>query len=158
MVQVTSVRVYMYRPAVDQFRGWTGPIGRSIMRLARETRFRQRAMVGTKSGHLRASITVGERTHWAMGIQTTIGAGAGQGVAAGRGRGGRFIQGYSVYNDQGTLPHRITPRRPGGMLVFFWAKVGHVVHLRAVNHPGNRAYHWAERGLRAAMAQWQRGG
>lgn len=149
MVYITNVRVHISKPLVDQFRGWNGPVGRSIMRLARETRFRQMAMVGTKTGKLRASITVGSRSRWAGGIQTTIGAGAGQGI---RGHG------YSLYNDQGAIPHRITPRKRGGMLVFFWPKVGTVVHLRSVSHPGNRGYHWAERGLRAAMAMWQRGG
>lgn len=158
MVTIQSVRVRMYRPAVDQFRGWTGPIGRSIMRLARMTRGAQMALVGTKTGKLRSSITVGTRGHWARGIQTTIGAGAGQGGPAARGRGGRFTQGYSVYNDQGTLPHTIRPHKPGGMLVFFWPKVGRVVHLRSVSHPGNRGYHWAERGLRIAMAIWSRTG
>jgi hypothetical protein len=146
----TSVRVIMYKPVVDQFRGWNGPLGRSIMRLARETRFRQIAMVGKKSGLLAASITIGDRGHWAGGIQTTVGAGAGQ-RQPGR-------KGYAMANDQGARPHFIFPKKPGGELVFYWAKVGRVVHLPSVFHPGNRAYHWAERGLRAAMAMWQRGG
>lgn len=36
----------------------------------------------------------------------------------------------------GTVPHVIRPRRPGGMLRFYWRKVGHTVTLPKVNHPG----------------------
>ncbi len=146
----TTVNVRMYKPVVDHFRGWNGPLGHSISRLARETAFRQRAMVGKKSGLLAASIRVGDKGRWPGGIQTTVGAGAGQRQSG--------HKGYAMANDQGARPHFIRPRRPGGMLVFYWAKVGRVVRLPSVFHPGNRPYHWAERGLRAAMAQWERGG
>lgn len=132
---------------VDYFRGWEGPVGRSVLRLARTARNRQVALVGKKSGALANSITVGARTKWARGIQTTVGANAGQRARTG---------GYAVMNDQGTLPHKIYPKKAGGQLIFYWAKVGRVVHLSSVNHPGNRAYHWAERGMAAAMATWQR--
>lgn len=147
---IQTVNVRMYKPVVDQFRGWNGPLGRSIMRLARETRFRQRAMVGKRSGLLAQSITIGDRGHWVGGIQTTVGAGAGQRQSG--------HKGYAMANDQGARPHFIRPKRAGGVLVFYWAKVGRVVRLPSVFHPGNRPYHWAERGLRAAMAQWERGG
>jgi hypothetical protein len=41
----------------------------------------------------------------------------------------------SVHN--GATPHLITPRGPY-MLKFFWRKVGHVVRLPYVNHPGQK--------------------
>lgn len=146
---MARVTVVMDRPAVDAFRGWEGPVGRSVMRLAREARFRQIAMVGKQSGKLAKSITVGKRSKGPSGIMTTIGANAGQ---------GRPRKGYAWFNDQGAMRHPIKPRKPGGMLVFFWPKVGRVVHLRSVRHPGNRAYHWVMRGYEAALAQWERGG
>lgn len=145
----TTVRVIIFKPEVDRFRGWNGPVGRSVLRLAKEARTSQRALVGKKTGRLAESISVGNRTHWARGIEVKIGANAGQRARAG---------GYALMNDQGTPPHPIFPRKPGGMLVFYWAKVGHVVRFRSVSHPGNRAYHWAERGMAAAMAMWQRSG
>jgi hypothetical protein len=144
------VTVVMFKPAVDEFRGWTGPIGQSIYRLAREGAFRQRALVGKKSGALAASIEVGRKGHGARGIEVDVGANALLGT---RGRSG-----YAEPNDQGAMPHIIRPKRPGGMLVFFWAKVGREVEFRSVFHPGNRAHHWAEKGMAAAMAMWQRGG
>jgi hypothetical protein len=145
MAQVT---VIIYTPVVDEFRGWTGPIGRAVIRLAREIRTEQIALVGKKSGRLAQSITVGTRSVWARGIEVKVGAGAG--LAGGR-------TGYAVWNDQGTLPHRIQPRKAGGQLIFYWAKVGRVVHLPSVWHPGNKAYHWAERALRTAMSTWSSG-
>lgn len=42
----------------------------------------------------------------------------------------------SMIEHQGAKRHKIRPRRKGGMLVFYWDKVGHVVHLPQVNHPG----------------------
>lgn len=149
MVTIQSVTVRMDKAAVDHFRGWAGPIGLSISRLAKEVQFRQKALAGKKSGLMAASIDVGNKGHWARGIQVEIGTNAGM---------PHGIKGYSVPNDQGALPHRITPRSPTGMLVFYWAKVGQVVHLGGVIHPGNRPYLWAERGLRSAMAMWSRGG
>lgn len=44
--------------------------------------------------------------------------------------------------DKGARPHPIYPRRPGGKLVFFWAKAGRVVAFPRVNHPGNRPMRW----------------
>jgi hypothetical protein len=141
---VARVTVIIFKPAVDEFRGWNGPVGRSVLRLAKEMRTQQIAIVGKKSGRLAQSISVGRRGRWARGIETSVGANAG----VGRGR-----IGYSVWNDQGTLPHSIYPRR-APQLVFYWAKVGRVVHLNSVWHPGNKAYHWAERGARVAMRVW----
>ena len=37
---------------------------------------------------------------------------------------------------QGTPAHDIRPRRPGGMLRFYWNRVGRVVHFKRVRHPG----------------------
>lgn len=45
---------------------------------------------------------------------------------------------YAASVIAGARPHVITPRSPGGMLVFFWPKVGRVVYFKKVNHPGNR--------------------
>ena len=146
---MATYRVIIYRPVVNQFRGWTGPVGQSTLRLARMARNRQVGLVGKKSGRLANSISVGARTYWARGIQTTVGANAGQ-----RTRGG--YGGYAVMQEEGTLPHLIYPKKPGGQLIFYWAKVGQVVHLNGVSHPGNKAYHWAMRGMAAAMATWKR--
>jgi len=37
-----------------------------------------------------------------------------------------------------TRPHVIRPKRAGGVLAFFWPKVGAFVQFKKVNHPGSR--------------------
>lgn len=58
--------------------------------------------------------------------------------------------------EYGSAPHTIEPKNPGGLLVFFWPVVGHVVRFKKVNHPGTRAYgmmaHAAEVGIRTVDA------
>lgn len=43
----------------------------------------------------------------------------------------------ALWHHEGTQPHTITPKRASA-LVFFWPKVGHVVRLLSVNHPGTK--------------------
>lgn len=51
--------------------------------------------------------------------------------------------------DQGSPPHEIRPKRAGGLLVFYWPKVGRTVFLPRVSHPGNRPMPWWRRALNA---------
>ena len=55
--------------------------------------------------------------------------------------------------DKGARPHPIYPKRPGGLLVFHWPKVGGTVFLRRVSHPGNAPRPWWEAVLRDAWRQ-----
>lgn len=72
-----------------------------------------------------------------------------------RGPGGDF-QGVinvrhpaALYVTLGTRPHRIEPRRPGGVLRFTVG--GRVVYARYVNHPGNQPNNFLKQALRAAL-------
>jgi hypothetical protein len=52
---------------------------------------------------------------------------------------------YAFWMHEGTEPHVITPKKPGGVLAF---KVdGKTVFARKVNHPGTRAYKYLSRNL-----------
>jgi hypothetical protein len=146
---MASVRIVLFRPVIDHMRGWEGDIGRSVSRLATIMAIEQRFLVAKKTGKLAASIRTGPKGRGALGIQIQVGANPGRGP-------GRI--GYAYWNDLGAMPHYITPKPSNrrGRMVFFWPKVGHVVHLRVVHHPGNRAYHWAERGASAGMDSWNR--
>jgi hypothetical protein len=53
---------------------------------------------------------------------------------------------HSLYVNSGTRPHRIVPRRRGGVLRF--VVDGRPVFARVVNHPGFRGTHFMERALR----------
>ena len=57
-------------------------------------------------------------------------------------RGRVYIDGniypYAKAVEGGADPDVIRPRAPRTRLKFFWRKVGHVVYLRKVNHPGQK--------------------
>ena len=55
--------------------------------------------------------------------------------------------------ERGARPHPILPRRPGGMLKFYWRKVGRTVYLNYVRHPGMQGKRWLEIPARAAAAR-----
>ena len=133
--------VVVHTAEIDKMKSWDGEIGRSITRLAREIVFRQRAMANRRSGFMAGKM------HWIRkNYASGIGFWAGSNAP------------YTLYPDQGTKPHPIYPKKPGGRLVFFWPKVGHVVILRSVQHPGNRGSKFLERGLRRGMSVWERSG
>lgn len=52
----------------------------------------------------------------------------------------------AVYSDKGTVPHVITPKRPGYPLRF--SQGGVTVRTMRVNHPGNEGSGWFEKLLR----------
>lgn len=55
----------------------------------------------------------------------------------------------TIYVINPTRPHRIYPRRPGGVLRF--TVNGQVVYARYVDHPGTRAQPFLQEALRAAL-------
>lgn len=46
---------------------------------------------------------------------------------------------HASYLENGTRPHVIRPKRPGGVLVFV-TSIGNTVFAREVHHPGTRPY------------------
>lgn len=55
----------------------------------------------------------------------------------------------AIYVTGGTRPHRITPRRPGGVLRF--TVNGQVVFARYTMHPGTKPNDFLRQALRAAL-------
>jgi hypothetical protein len=53
-----------------------------------------------------------------------------------------------VFIIHGTRPHVIRPKKPGGMLKFYWWRKGRVVHFRRVHHPGTVENNFMLRGLK----------
>ncbi len=45
---------------------------------------------------------------------------------------------YAIFPHSGTKAHDIYPRNANGRLVFYWKRVGRVVSLKHVNHPGSK--------------------
>lgn len=59
---------------------------------------------------------------------------------------------YATYLENGTRPHIIRPKRPGGVLVF-QNKAGQTVFAREVHHPGTRPYRILTDALRIGIAK-----
>lgn len=84
----------------------------------------------------------------AMGARLTVRVGKTGGVKSGitvtpkaaNRRGVKYLveatNAHSVLEHQGAKRHVIVPRRRGGMLRFYWEKVGEDVIFPKVNHPG----------------------
>ncbi|MGV1079719.1 MAG: hypothetical protein ACOYD1_07685 [Candidatus Nanopelagicales bacterium] len=137
-----NVQVIIDRPALHVFRGWAGPLGWSFSRLSRETVWRQKQLAHRRTGALQNSISANLRPQLMNGNLTF--------------ETGSKVK-YALIHELGSKPHIITPKKAGGVLVFFWPKVGHVVAFKSVQHPGTRGYHYLTEGLEAAMRMWERG-
>lgn len=138
---MAETTVVLHMDEINLMKSWEGQIGRSITRLANETVFRQRNFANVRTGLMVGRMHYEKKTY-ARGIGFLAGSNAP----------------YTLYVDQGTMPHKITPRKPGGRLVFFWPKVGMVVHLKSVMHPGTKKYDFLTKGLRRALGVWGRSG
>lgn len=57
----------------------------------------------------------------------------------------------ALLHHEGTVPHTITPRQPGGMLVFWSPTAGRVVYARAVQHPGTQPNRFLAEALAAVI-------
>lgn len=56
---------------------------------------------------------------------------------------------------EGTQAHTIAPRS-APLLVFYWRKVGHVVSMRSVNHPGTKPNRFLVNALRVLAGRYRR--
>ena len=61
---------------------------------------------------------------------------------------------YASFVERGTKAHPIHPKRPGGMLRFYWEKLGKWVSLKRVNHPGTPAYRFLIDNIHRARQQF----
>lgn len=59
--------------------------------------------------------------------------------------GSRVNHAYLIQS--GARPHMIFPRKRGGRLTFYWKKVGRVVNLPYVHHPGFKRVNYLQRPL-----------
>lgn len=63
---------------------------------------------------------------------------------------------HGRYVREGTKPHIIRPRVAGGVLVFYWAKVGATVFFAKVNHPGTKPNKYHRRAWKTAKPKIRR--
>lgn len=122
-----------------ELRSWEGPIGRNMDRRIRTLEYRGRTTAGKDTGALVESISSTRERDVKGNLESKVGTNPK--------KGGR--RGYSLINHEGSIAHRITPRRPGGTLRFVVA--GKVVFARSVWHPGTRGTHFLTRWLREVV-------
>lgn len=120
--------------------GWVNATGARIERSAKQ-------MVRVKTGAVRAGI--GRKTTRPGGRQVLCR------ITASHRR--------SLLEHEGAQPHSIDPRNPGGWLKFYWPKVGEVVYLRHVDHPGTKGskfltsplmLHGTREGFKVTIRRW----
>jgi hypothetical protein len=90
--------------------------------LAREILIDARARAQRRTGYMRSQLRVWSKRRLGSNLVYRVGTPAP----------------YALFPHSGTRPHDIDPRKVNGRLVFFWAKVGRIVSLRHVNHPGSK--------------------
>lgn len=141
-----TTTIHIDDAAIAHIVSWNGDFGRSFKRLARMIELRSKSGVPSQYSHV----------GW---LRDSINNNAGSKQNA---RGLWFYVEskvkYALYVESGTGPHEIRPKNPGGMLVFFWHRVGATVFMKGVKHPGNRAYRYLENGMIKAIATWQHTG
>jgi hypothetical protein len=129
------------------FRSWNGMVGIHMQKVmakqillskksapAPGTRPRNRTGINFATGVLQASI-IGRRAEWNTELEAQV----------------HSMAKHSLMVHEGTKPHKIRAKKPGGALRFYWHRVGHVVVLKEVNHPGTRRVPFLVENLRSAV-------
>lgn len=116
-----AVKTFAITQAAKSVRTTTAAVNRQA---------RQNAPGGLYStGRLKSSI------NWSMTIAGTMV----------RGRSGSELD-YAIFPEKGTQPHIIRPRT-APHLRFYWRRVGRVVRLNQVSHPGSAAQNYMTNAL-----------
>lgn len=119
------------------FQSWTGPVGTHLRTATEAVRVAAAVSAPKKTGELAA----GHETtydHHRGDLESHVVA----------------IPKHAIFVIKGTNPHIIVPKKLGGRLVFFWPKVGHVVALRKVTHPGNLPNDYLGSSLKKVMKRF----
>lgn len=123
---------------------WDGAVGKDFSRRLRTLEFRAKMQAGVSTpnptriypgGALRNSIKTEKTPFDASGFVARVGS----------------DRRYAKYHHEGTRPHVIVPRRKGGKLRFWWGRVGRIVYMSRVNHPGTKPNPFLTAWLREAV-------
>ena len=121
-------RVRLDRASLN--RSIRGASRRELETTARQVMKRAKILAPVDTGRLRASIRIESRRLLTLRSVYTIGSDVS----------------YAPYVNDGTRPHQIRPKSPGGVLRFRVG--GRIVYAKVVNHPGTRARPFLDDALR----------
>lgn len=119
------------------FQSWSGPVGQHLRGATVAVRLAAIADAPKRTGEL----ALGHQTdygHHGQDLESKIVA----------------TSPHARFVIKGTNPHIIRPKDIGGKLVFFWPKVGRVVRLSKVRHPGNDPNNYLGDSLKRVMKRF----
>lgn len=114
-------RLVIYKPILNfELNHSHGTVGRMLHRTGNRITQLAKLQVGKKTGRLKNSIRFQHIRRSVLGPRVKVGA----------------YTKYALAHHQGTRPHIITPRKPGGTLIF--RKGPRIIATKVVRHPGTR--------------------
>ena len=131
-----------------EFRGWRGVVGEWLWDKTKNIE-----RVATIEAPGPGKLALHNRTGLNYGtgrLQSRIKANRGRWVYELEGRV-IAVPEHALWVHEGTRPHAIVPRTPGGLLVFYWPKAGKTVFMKKVNHPGMMPNPFLARALSGVM-------
>lgn len=126
--------------------GPNGPVARDLLRRGNRVKQQAQKLVGVHRPHPQDRPRARKPGTLRDSIVVRLARGGPWGVSAIVGSEDRI----ALWHHEGTVPHRIVPRRRGGFLVFYWPRAGRVVFSRGVNHPGTQPNRFLTNALPAA--------
>jgi len=111
----------------------TGMVTHHLKKLGEQVAGEARTRSPVKTGKLKSSISVGERSAGRNGTAIEVSANTL----------------YALYVNQGTKPHVIMPKK--ARMLRFPTKAGDIVFANKVNHPGTKAHPFMLDALRAVI-------
>jgi hypothetical protein len=123
-----DVHVVFNEPAFRrEFQSWEGDVGQWLSSKTESLEVLAKGSAGVDTGRLIAEIRTARDQTTGGDLEARVGANPDVDLGIG----------YGYWNHEGTFPHEIRPRRPGGVLRF--RSRGMVVYATKVNHPGTKA-------------------
>lgn len=123
-----EVKVVFNDAAFDRaFKSWEGDVGVWLTTKTDMLETLARGSAGFDTGELIASIRTAQGHTTGGDLEAKVGTHPDEELG----------RGYGYWNHEGTFPHEIRPRRPGGVLKF--RSRGMVVFATRVHHPGTKA-------------------
>lgn len=110
-----------------------GMVGKHLRVTAKKVEIDAKALVGVNTGRLKRNIKTGRVTRGVKGPEVEV----------------KADTPYALAHHEGTAPHVITPKRPGGAL--HWGPRGSGITVVAVVHPGTRPNRYLLNALTAVI-------
>jgi hypothetical protein len=128
-------KLVIYKPILNfELTNRYGMVAQHLHRRANRILMGAKAQVGVRTGALRRSLRI-EHEYSPLGATVKVGSNLH----------------YALMHHEGTRPHIITPKNPGGVLVF--TKGTKLIRTQLVRHPGTKPNRYLSDQLRIEMSR-----